>query len=107
MTTANKRLSSLVFADFGNVENPPRVAFRSHPKSLRACRARQARAGHHHALLDPRADGRCHGTRTAQGSTRLHPLASEGYQEARPRKTGKACEARIDLNMCVYTFMCL
>jgi NAD(P)-dependent dehydrogenase (short-subunit alcohol dehydrogenase family) len=88
-----KRVSS---ADFGYVENPPRVALRSNSKSIRARRARQARARHHHAVLDPRTDGRSHGIRAAQGGARVHPLAFEGYQEARPRKTGKACEARIE-----------
>jgi len=82
-------------ADLGNVKNPPPVALRSHPKVVRARRARQARAGHHHAVLDPRALWRRHGTRAVQAGSGVHALAFEGYQEARPGKTGKACQARI------------
>ena len=84
-------------ADFGNVKNKTRVAVHSHSKNLRAHRAREARAWHHHAVLDPRAGRRCLGARATQVGAGVHALAAEGDQEACPSKTGEARKARVEM----------
>ena len=88
--------------DFGNVENPPPVAVYSHSKNFRAHRTCEDRTGHHHALLDPRADQRGHGTRAIQGGAGVHARPAEGYEEACVSKTGQACKTRID---CLTTYV--
>ena len=82
--------------DFGNVKNTPPVAVHSHSKSVCTHRAREDRAGHHHALLDPCVGQRSHGARAIQVGAGVHARSAQGYEETCISKTGQACKARID-----------